>query len=85
MCGTGSSYAYFLIDDITVEVVPTCLIPMNLEATVNSETETILNWSAGGEETEWELEVTSEGDSFTQTTFVTGNPAYTLTTTQATT
>ena len=85
MCGTGSSYAYFLIDDITVEVVPTCLIPMNLEATVNSETETILNWSAGGEETEWELEVTSEGDSFTQTTFVTGDPTYTLTTTQATT
>ena len=85
MCGTGSAYAYFLIDDITVEVVPTCLIPMNLEATVNSETETILNWTAGGNETEWELEVTSDGSNFTQTALVSGNPTYTLTTTRATT
>ena len=85
MCGTGSSYAYFLIDDITVEVVPTCLIPMNLEATVNSETETILNWTASGDETEWELEVTSDGSNFTQTALVSGNPTYTLTTTRATT
>ena len=85
MCGTGSSYAYFLIDDITVEVVPTCLIPMNLEATVNSETETILNWTAGGNETEWELEVISAGSNFTQTAIVSDNPTYTLTTTRATT
>ncbi|MBQ1760889.1 MAG: choice-of-anchor J domain-containing protein, partial [Prevotella sp.] len=85
MCGTGNAYAYFLIDDITVEVVPTCLIPMNLEATVNSETETILNWTAGGDETEWELEVTSEGSNYTQTAIVSGNSTYTLTTTRATT
>jgi hypothetical protein len=85
MCGTGNAYAYFLIDDITVEVVPTCLIPMNLEATVNSETETILNWTAGGDETEWELEMTSEGSNYTQTAIVSGNSTYTLTTTRATT
>ena len=85
MCGTGNAYAYFLIDDITVEVVPTCLIPMNLEATVNSETETILNWTAGGDETEWELEVTSEGSNYIQTAIVSGNSTYTLTTTRATT
>ena len=85
MCGTGSSYAYFLIDDITVEVVPSCLIPSNLEATVNSETETILNWTAGGNETEWELEVISEDSNFTQTAIVSGNSTYTLTTTRATT
>ncbi|MBQ8957346.1 MAG: fibronectin type III domain-containing protein [Bacteroidales bacterium] len=85
MCGTGSSYAYFLIDDITVEEIPTCLIPTNLEATVNSETETTLTWQPGDAETDWEIEVTAEDSGIMQTIVVNGAPTYTLTTTQATT
>ena len=84
MCGTGSSYAYFLIDDITVEVVPTCFVPTNLEATVNSATETVLTWTAGLNETDWELEVIADGNSISQIVLVSGEPTYTLTTTRAT-
>ena len=85
MCGTGSTYAYFLIDDITVEVVPTCFVPTNLEATVNSATETVLTWTAGLSETDWELEVIAEGNSISQSIPVSGATTYTLSTTRATT
>ena len=84
MCGTGSSYAYFLIDDITVEEIPSCPIPTGLAATVNSATETILTWTAGLNETDWELEVTADG-SIAQLIPVSGTPTYTLSTTRATT
>ena len=84
-CGSSSSYLYYYIDDVTVEVIPSCFIPTGLAATVNSATETVLTWTAGGNETAWELEITAEGSSIAQTAIVSGNPTYTLTTTRATT
>ena len=79
MCGTGNSYAYFLIDDITVEVVPSCLVPENLTADEITENEAVLTWTPLGNETEWNLQykrgidsdwselVTVEETSFTLT------------------
>ena len=83
-CGTSSSYLYYYIDDVTVEEIPSCFIPTGLAATVNSATETILTWTAGLNETDWELEVTADG-SIAQLIPVSGTPTYTLSTTRATT
>ncbi len=84
MCGTGSSYAYFLIDDVTIEEVPSCQIPTGLEATVNSATEAVLTWTAGLNETDWELEVVANGSSISQSIPVSGTPTYSLSTIRAT-
>lgn len=84
MCGTGSTYAYFLIDDITVEEVPSCPIPTGLEAIVNSATQTTLTWTAGSTETSWELEIIADGSIISQLGLVTDEPTYTLNTTRAT-
>lgn len=83
-CGSGSDVKYY-IDDITINYIPSCQIPSGLAATVNSATQTTLTWQPGGNETDWELEVTAENSGVSQTIPVTGNPTYTLTTNRATT
>lgn len=83
-CGSGSDVKYY-IDDITVNYIPSCQIPTELAATVNSASLTTLIWQPGGNETEWELEVIDENSNITQTISVTDNPTYTLTTNRATT
>ena len=86
-CGasSGYSYLYFYIDDVTVEEIPSCFIPTGLAASVNSATETVLTWTAGLSETDWELEVIAEGNSISQSIPVSGATTYTLSTTRATT
>ncbi|MBR1513997.1 MAG: fibronectin type III domain-containing protein [Bacteroidales bacterium] len=84
-CGTSSNNIYFYIDDLTVEEIPSCRIPTELDATVNSATETTLTWQAGGDETNWELEVTAEASGISQTIQVNGEPSYLLSTARATT
>lgn len=83
-CGSGSDVKYY-IDDITINYIPSCQIPTGLAATVNSATQTTLTWQPGGNETDWELEVTAENSGASQTIPVTDNPTYTLTTNRATT
>ena len=83
-CGSGSDVKYY-IDDITINYIPSCQIPTGLAATVNSATQTTLTWQPGGNETDWELEVTAENSGVSQTISVTDNPTYTLTTNRATT
>ena len=56
MCGTGSSYAYFLIDDITVELIPTCWVPTALTVKETSYNSASLTWNAGKDESEWNLQ-----------------------------
>ena len=83
--GTSSNYIYFYVDDLTVEEIPSCRIPTELEATVNSATQTTLTWQAGGDETDWEVELTAEDSGISQIFTATENPTYTLTTTRSTT
>ena len=63
MCGTGSAYAYFLIDDITVEVVPSCLVPDELEASGITENEATLSWAPHGSESAWNIQYKKSTDS----------------------
>lgn len=56
MCGTGGSYAYFLIDDITVELIPTCWVPTALAVKETSYNSASLTWNAGKDESEWNIQ-----------------------------
>ncbi|MCR4847535.1 MAG: fibronectin type III domain-containing protein [Bacteroidales bacterium] len=55
-CGSYSGYIYYYIDDLAMEVAPTCHIPKNLEATVNSDSQVTLTWTAGLNETTWNVQ-----------------------------
>lgn len=79
MCGTGSSYAYFLIDDITIEVVPSCLIPDNLEAGDITEDEATLTWTPRGDESTWNIQYKKASDSDWNAPIAVEETTYTLT------
>ena len=63
MCGTGSSYAYFLIDDITVERIPTCFIPTDLDVIDTDVNSASITWTAGKDESEWNLQYKKTSES----------------------
>ncbi len=63
MCGTGSSYAYFLIDDITVERIPTCFIPTDLDVIDTDVNSASITWTAGKDETEWNIQYKKSSES----------------------
>ena len=57
-CGssTGYSYLYFNIDDVLVEVIPTCWVPTALAVKETSYNAVSLTWNAGKDETEWNIQ-----------------------------
>lgn len=63
MCGTEGSYAYFLIDDITVELIPTCWVPTALAVKETSYNSASLTWNAGKDETEWNIQYKKTSES----------------------
>jgi hypothetical protein len=79
--GSGSDfYGDVALDDISIIEAPSCIAPSNLGASNLTTTSADLNWTAGGTETQWDIEYGAAG--FTQgagTTIsgVTTNP-YTL-------
>lgn len=79
--GSGSDfYGDVALDDISIKEAPSCIAPSNLGASNLTTTSADLNWTAGGTETQWDIEYGAAG--FTQgagTTIsgVTTNP-YTL-------
>ncbi len=79
MCGTGNSYAYFLIDDITVEIVPTCFIPNDLEANEITENEATLVWTPSGNESAWNIQYKKASDSEWSDPIAVEETTYTLT------
>ena len=78
MCGTGSAYAYFLIDDITVEVVPSCLVPDELEASGITENEATLSWTPQGSESAWNIQYKKATDSEWSNPIAVDETTYTL-------
>lgn len=52
--GTGS-YAYFMVDDITVEEIPTCPVPQDVAVEYVSDYEVKLVWEDNGQD-QWEVE-----------------------------
>jgi hypothetical protein len=57
-CGssTGYSYLYFNIDDVLVEVIPTCWVPTALAVKETSYNTASLTWNAGKDESEWNIQ-----------------------------
>ena len=78
MCGTGNAYAYFLIDDITVEVVPSCLVPDELEASEITENEATLTWAPQGSESAWNIQYKKATDSEWSNPIAVDETTYTL-------
>ncbi len=52
--GTNNNY-YVSLDDIFVQVIPTCPRPSEMTASNPTTTSLTLSWTAGGEETSWEI------------------------------
>ena len=64
-CGssTGYSYLYFNIDDVLVEVIPTCWVPTALNVKETSYNSASLTWNAGKDETEWNIQYKKSSES----------------------
>lgn len=62
-CGSSSGYLYYNIDDITVEVIPSCLIPTGLTNTDVDVFTASFVWQAGNDETEWNFQYKKTSES----------------------
>ncbi len=64
-CGssTGNSYLYFNIDDVSVEVIPTCWVPTALAVKETSYNSASLTWNAGKDESEWNIQYKKTSES----------------------
>lgn len=64
-CGssTGYSYLYYNIDDVLVEVIPTCWVPTALTVNETSYNSASLTWNAGKDETEWNIQYKKASES----------------------
>ncbi len=64
-CGssTGNSYLYFNIDDVLVEVIPTCWVPTALAVKETSYNSASLTWNAGKDESEWNIQYKKTSES----------------------
>ena len=51
----GNGDAYIYLDDVTVMEVPTCMKPTDLEVTATTTTTATLSWTAGADETAWQI------------------------------
>ena len=67
----GATY----MDDINIDVVPSCMYPSAITVGTVTETTAQVSWTAGGTETEWEVSYTVNDQTVTETT--TNNP-YTI-------
>lgn len=75
----GNSSAYIYLDDVVIEAASSCAKPSALSAYATSGTTANVSWTAGGEETTWNLQFSTDNFStFTERTGVTSNP-YNLT------
>ena len=64
-CGssTGYSYLYFNIDDVLVEVIPTCWVPTALAVKETSYNSASLTWNSGKDESEWNIQYKKTSES----------------------
>jgi len=76
---TTSTYNNIYVDDVTVEFIPSCRIPQDLEATVDSDSQATLAWAPGKNETDWHLQYKKASESEWSSITVSGAPTYVLT------
>lgn len=72
---SGSSYSYMNLDDVEVEIIPSCFRPSSSTAINLTETSATFTWTAGqSAESNWEYVVVPQGQSANS-----GNPVATAT------
>ena len=80
--GLDDTYDTFYVDDITIEVLPSCLEPVDLMVNMTTTTTAEFGWTPGAEETTWDVIYGEPGfdpaDAGTLIEGVTDNP-YTIT------
>ncbi len=64
----------YIIDNITVEMVPTCITPSSFVVTGVDTTTVYLSWVANSGETQWEVDYREVGDTAWTTYNATNNP-----------
>ena len=75
----GSSTAYIYLDDVVIEAASSCAKPTVLNAYATSATTANVSWIAGGEETAWNLQFSTDNfDTYTSVDGISANP-YVLT------
>ena len=65
LMNSSSTYSVY-IDDVVLDVIPTCMKPQNLTSTAATNTSITLSWTPGGNENNWNIEYGPAG--FTQGT-----------------
>ena len=53
--GVGTTNSYVIIDDVTVDEVPNCMMPYGLAVSGETPHGATFSWTNGGSETEWHL------------------------------
>jgi subtilisin-like proprotein convertase family protein len=71
--GLGGTYRYIYIDNVTVEILPSCPMPSSLTTTNITSTTADLNWTNGGTEALWNVKYGAPGfDPLTVGTLIEG-------------
>ncbi len=74
----GDGDAYIYLDEVVIEAASSCVKPTALNAYATSATTANVSWTAGGEETSWNLQYSTDNfDTYTSVSGITENP-YTL-------
>lgn len=75
-CGSSSTYGY--VDDITVDYLPTCVPAQNIHVGATAQTSATIVWSAGKDESSWNVAYCAVGGTDTVKTVVSGTPELTI-------
>ena len=74
----NEDYANLYIDDIEVRPISDCLEPTAATVTATTSTTATLQWTAGGEETSWQIQYKLENDEWPDTYLTTNQKPFTL-------
>ena len=79
-CPAASMYSQaFYVDDITVEYIPSCQVPDDLDADEVGVNEATLSWTPRGTETAWNIQYKKTSDSEWSAPIAVNETTYTLT------
>ena len=79
-CPAASMYSQaFYVDDITVEYIPSCQVPDDLDADEVGVNEATLSWAPRGDETAWNVQYKKASDSEWNEPIAVEETTYTLT------
>lgn len=74
----GQYYSYLYVDDIEVRPIPNCLEPTDLTVTAVTSSTATMQWTAGGEETSWQIQYKLADDEWPDTYQTVGQTPFIL-------